>query len=220
MMKFKLPMQLQYFAEQDDTAGTGTDDKPVDDTSAELNDDKPTDDDPEEHKNDGDGEPNPDNTADEIVKKLQHRIGEEQGKKNQLAEQLEKTKQELEKLKNGGKDPKPKTPEQLEIDKLRKTIQRRDTIDKTTQVFTESGLTVPKEIIDLVVSDKDDETYQNAKTLIDFMSSLKDSTEQAVQKKYQKGHIPADTKHQKSTTSFGKQVAAVDQDQGSLKQFM
>lgn len=133
--------------------------------------------------------------ADEIVKKLQKRIGAEQSKKNSYKEQLDNALKEIEKLKSGksvktlsdeDKAKKDVDEKDKEIAALKSQIARRQTLDDTDQVLRENGLVVPSDVLNFLVSDDADNTYSNVKAFIDYTETVKDS----VREEFKKGRTP------------------------------
>lgn len=133
--------------------------------------------------------------ADEIVKKLQKRIGAEQSKKNSYKEQLDNALKEIEKLKSGksvktlsdeDKAKKDVDEKDKEIAALKNQIARRQTLDDTDQVLRENGLVVPSDVLSFLVSDDADNTYSNVKAFIDYTETVKDS----VREEFKKGRTP------------------------------
>lgn len=189
-----LPMQLQYFAEGELGSGEQIDPKDIDTTSES--------DDPNNQTK------GPEDTA-KIIEKLQGRIGKEQNKKNELQEQLEKAQAELKKLKTDDPegDKPEKTPEQLEVEQLKRQIARRDIIDSTLDVFKESNIEMPKPIVSMFVNDDRDKTVENANELLKFITDIKKQTEASVRSEYAGGKVPSATKHKESSSSFGTDTA-------------
>lgn len=133
--------------------------------------------------------------ADEIVKKLQKRIGAEQSKKNSYKEQLDNALKEIEKLKSGksvktlsdeDKAKKDVDEKDKEIAALKSQIARRQTLDDTDQVLRENGLVVPSNVLNFLVSDDADNTYSNVKAFIDYTETIKDG----VREEFKKGRTP------------------------------
>lgn len=133
--------------------------------------------------------------ADEIVKKLQKRIGAEQSKKNSYKEQLDNALKEIEKLKSGksvktlsdeDRAKKDVDEKDKEIAALKSQIARRQTLDDTDQVLRENGLVVPSDVLNFLVSDDADNTYSNVKAFIDYTETVKDS----VREEFKKGRTP------------------------------
>lgn len=154
-------------------------------TSPEQTADEPKKTEPEQKKVD----------ADEIVKKLQKRIGAEQSKKNSYKEQLDNALKEIEKLKSGksvktlsdeDKAKKDVDEKDKEIAALKSQIARRQTLDDTDQVLRENGLIVPSNVLNFLVSDDADNTYSNVKAFIDYTETVKDS----VREEFKKGRTP------------------------------
>ena len=220
MKRFKttiLPTNLQYFADpnsgQDDVS-TQTDSENATEQS-EHSDSEPGGEDNFEHSDS-------DDKNDAIIEKLKGRIGKEQGQKNALQEQLNKAQAELEKLRDGKKTPKEPdpTPEQQEVSKLRAELKRRDTVEGTSNVFSENGVNVPKDIVEILVTDDPDKSVDNASKLLNFVTEVQKQTETSIRKEYQGGHLPEDTKHgAESLSEYGKKVAESGQARASLDSF-
>lgn len=208
-----LPTNLQYFADPN----PDPDDNP---TPPENVEEQPSHDDTDPEG--GEGSEQPDDKNDAIIKKLKGRIGKEQGQKNVLQEQLNKAQAELEKLRKGKPDKKPteQTPEQKKVAELEAKLARRDTVDETVNVFNESGVNIPKDIVEVLVTDDHDQTIDNASKLLKFVTSVQKDTETSVRKEYQAGKIPSDTKHKpESLSDFGESIANSNQSRASLDQF-
>lgn len=133
--------------------------------------------------------------ADEIVKKLQKRIGAEQSKKNSYKQQLEEALDKIKQLESGksvktlsdeDKAKKDVDEKDKEIAALKSQIARRQTLDDTDQVLRENGLVVPSNVLNFLVSDDADNTYSNVKAFIDYTETIKDS----VREEFKKGRTP------------------------------
>lgn len=133
--------------------------------------------------------------ADEIVKKLQKRIGAEQSKKNSYKQQLEEALDKIKQLESGksvktlsdeDKAKKDVDEKDKEIAALKSQIARRQTLDDTDQVLRENGLVVPSDVLNFLVSDDADNTYSNVKAFIDYTETVKDS----VREEFKKGRTP------------------------------
>ncbi|MFC6275613.1 DUF4355 domain-containing protein [Levilactobacillus tangyuanensis] len=212
-----LPMNLQYFADPNpdpDDNSTATE--------RESAEEQPGHDDVEPDGRAGSEQPDDDDKNEAIIEKLKGRIGQEQGKKNALQEQLDKAQSELEKLRKGKPDKKPieQTPEQQKVAELEAKLARRDTVDETLNVFNESGVSVPKDIVEVLVTDDHDQTIDNASKLLKFVTFIQKDTETSVRKEYQAGKIPGDTKHKtESLTDLGESIAKSNQSRASLDSF-
>lgn len=203
-----MPMQLQFFAENDSTNGDASNDN-----EANANGDQSVETTTEANNNDAqDVQTDPNDVGsdnDKIIEKLQSRIGKEQSKKNELQQQLEQAQSELKKLRSGGKEDeeKEKSPEQIKVEALEKQLARRDIIDSTLDVFKESHIDMPKNIVSMFVDDDRDKTIENAGELLTFITSVKKDAEAKVRSEYVGGRVPSATKHQESNTNFGIDVA-------------
>lgn len=174
MKRLLLPMNLQFFAAPTDS-GTGN-----------L---------PEENEN---ITPDPENTSEadiendesddtdivdseKVIEKLQKRIGKEQAEKNQTKTQLEQALQRIEELEKGSKksvkeksDDDKKADEQKEKDaeiaKLKSQIKVAEITQQADEVLKESGLTVGKEILSIIVNEDEEKTYSNVKAFVNFLN--------------------------------------------------
>ncbi|GAK47717.1 minor structural protein 2 [Secundilactobacillus oryzae JCM 18671] len=211
-----LPMLLQYFAEQTNSNdGSPTDPNLNNASGSEGGEGNGT----QAGSTNSNDDLTDDNQA--IIEKLKGRIGQEQGKKNELQEKLDRANTEIEKLKNGGKDPKdkPLTPEQKENKELKAQLERRDILDATNKVFQEAGVTVDNSLVNMLVTNDRNQTIDNASTLLNFITKLQKDTEANVRKEYQQGGIPKDTTVNQSLDNFGKHVAESSQGLNPLDNF-
>lgn len=215
-----MPMNLQYFAEDEEQDNDNQASDAASHTGDESDTNNSSEHDDSGNSDDGNSDSD-DNSNDAIIKKLKGRIGKEQSRKNELQAQLDQAQAELEKLRGGNKaQEKPKSPEQQEIAALKAQMARRDTVDETLSVFTESGIDVPKNIVEVLVTDDHDKTIDNASKLLDFITNVRKTTEDAVRKEYQAGHIPNATKHgNESLADFGKSIAESNNLRASLDNF-
>lgn len=201
-----LPMNLQFFAETGDNQSSEHDNNSDQQNSSQDDNNPDTQDNDGTQENDsskGDTDKN-----EKVISKLRERVGHEQSKKNELQDQLTKVQQELAELKDGGKKEKAKTPEQLEVENLKKQIARRDTIDQTLDVFRDNGLSIPKDIVSMLVVDNSDKTIDNANKLLDFVTQVKTDTEADIRAEYTGAKAPKVTHHASSgTPNFGETIA-------------
>ena len=133
--------------------------------------------------------------ADKLVDKLQKRIGKEQASKNSYKDRLAKAEAKIKELQAGksvkqmSDDDKTKQTED-EKDKTIKDLQaklaRQTSIAETDKVFKEAGLSVGDDVLNMVVTTKDKQTYANAKALIDYTNQVQET----VRKSYLKGSTP------------------------------
>ena len=133
--------------------------------------------------------------ADKLVDKLQKRIGKEQASKNSYKDRLAKAEAKIKELQAGksvkqmADDDKTKQAED-EKDKTIKDLQaklaRQTSIAETDKVFKEAGLSVGDDVLNMVVTTNDKQTYANAKALIDYTNQVQET----VRKSYLKGSTP------------------------------
>ncbi|MCL3984994.1 MULTISPECIES: capsid assembly scaffolding protein Gp46 family protein [Limosilactobacillus] len=133
--------------------------------------------------------------GDELVKKLQKRIGKEQNEKHSLQDQLDKANAKIKELQSGksiknlsdeDKDKKAEDEKDKEIASLRAQITRRDNIKQTDEVFKDAGLTVGNDVLNMVVVDDDKQTYANVQALIKYTNQI----QSGVKKELLKGSTP------------------------------
>lgn len=133
--------------------------------------------------------------GDELVKKLQKRIGKEQNEKHSLQDQLDKANAKIKELQSGksiknlsdeGKDKKAEDEKDKEIASLRAQITRRDNIKQTDEVFKDAGLTVGDDVLNMVVVDDDKQSYANVQALIKYTNQI----QSGVKKELLKGSTP------------------------------
>ena len=133
--------------------------------------------------------------GDELVKKLQKRIGKEQNEKHSLQDQLDKANAKIKELQSGksiknlsdeDKEKKAEDEKDKEIASLRAQITRRDNIKQTDEVFKDAGLTVGDDVLNMVVVDDDKQTYANVQALIKYTNQI----QSGVKKELLKGSTP------------------------------
>lgn len=133
--------------------------------------------------------------GDELVKKLQKRIGKEQNEKHSLQDQLDKANAKIKELQSGksiknlsdeDKDKKAEDEKDKEIASLRAQITRRDNIKQTDEVFKDAGLTVGDDVLNMVVVDDDKQTYANVQALIKYTNQI----QSGMKKELLKGSTP------------------------------
>lgn len=133
--------------------------------------------------------------GDELVKKLQKRIGKEQNEKHSLQDQLDKANAKIKELQSGksiknlsdeDKAKKVEDEKDKEIASLRAQITRRDNIKQTDEVFKDAGLTVGDDVLNMVVVDDDKQTYANVQALIKYTNQI----QSGVKKELLKGSTP------------------------------
>ena len=184
MVKFlerKFAMNLQFFAESEETGGP-VDSNSNDTTTGETNDDST------EQKQEG-------KDLNSVIEKLQKRLNSktqaEKETKDQLAHALERIEQ-LEKkqkgskareIKEGTEDAKANNEQTLlderdkEIADLKRQIKRSESRIQADEVLKEAGLSVGRDLLDTLVSDEDEQTLANVKALVNFVNELQKAWE-------------------------------------------
>lgn len=124
--------------------------------------------------------------ADKIAKKLQKRISKEQESKHQALKEVEELKAKLAKYENNDKGIKELSDEEKakqeedakdrRIKELEERLARNEDLKQTKQVFEESGLSVPDEVLDMVVVNDSEKTLVNVKAITNYTESIKEDT--------------------------------------------
>lgn len=124
--------------------------------------------------------------AEKIAKKLQKRISKEQESKHQALKEVEELKAKLAKYENNDKSIKELSDEEKakqeedakdrRIKELEERLARNDDLKQTKQVFEESGLSVPDEVLDMVVVNDSEKTLANVKAITNYTESIKEDT--------------------------------------------
>ena len=122
--------------------------------------------------------------AEKIAKKLQKRISKEQEGKHQALQEVEELKAKLAKYENNDKSIKELSDEEKakqeedakdrRIKELEERLARNDDLKQTKQVFEESGLSVPDEVLDMVVVNDSEKTLANVKAITNYTESIKE----------------------------------------------
>lgn len=124
--------------------------------------------------------------AEKIAKKLQKRISKEQESKHQALKEVEELKAKLAKYENNDKsikelsyEEKAKQEEDAKdrrIKELEERLARNEDLKQTKQVFEESGLSVPDEVLDMVVVNDNKKTVANVQVITNFIEKIKEDT--------------------------------------------
>lgn len=124
--------------------------------------------------------------AEKIAKKLQKRISKEQEGKHQALKEVEELKAKLAKYENNDKSIKELSDEEKakqeedakdrRIKELEERLARNEDLKQTKQVFEESGLSVPDEVLDMVVVNDSEKTLANVKAITNYTESIKEDT--------------------------------------------
>ena len=140
-------------------------------------------------------------TVTEQIEKMRKRIDRESNQKNQYKQQLEDSQKQIEtlteKLKSvrndeDGKDKKNNNSDLdkaiSENEKLKAQLIRRDQMDTVSQQFSEAGVVVPKDMLNLVVPAGIDEKQVSAN--MKALSSFYDTIVKQVKKEFLKSETP------------------------------
>ncbi|WP_294921226.1 hypothetical protein [uncultured Lactobacillus sp.] len=140
-------------------------------------------------------------TVTEQIEKMRRRIDRESSQKNQYKQQLEDSQKQIEtlteKLKSvrnveESKDKKNNNPDLdkaiSENEKLKAQLIRRDQMDTVSQQFSEAGVVVPKDMLNLVVPAGIDEKQVSAN--MKALSSFYDTIVKQVKKEFLKSETP------------------------------
>lgn len=124
--------------------------------------------------------------AEKIAKKLQKRISKEQESKHQALKEVEELKAKLAKYESNDKSIKELSDEEKakqeedakdrRIKELEERLARNEDLKQTKQVFEESGLSVPDEVLDMVVVNDNKKTVANVQVITNFIEKIKEDT--------------------------------------------
>lgn len=119
--------------------------------------------------------------SEKIVEKLQKRLASKTASEKETKTQLEQALARISELEKGNKKSvKEKSEEEKlseaqkakddEIATLRKQIKVAEITQQADEVLKESGLSVGKDILNLIVSEDEDKTYSNVKAMLSFLA--------------------------------------------------
>lgn len=119
--------------------------------------------------------------SEKIVEKLQKRLASKTASEKETKTQLEQALARISELEKGNKKSvKEKSEEEKlseaqkakddEIATLRKQIKVAEITQQADEVLKESGLSVGKDILSLIVSEDEDKTYSNVKAMLSFLA--------------------------------------------------
>lgn len=125
--------------------------------------------------------------AEKIAKKLQKRISKEQESKHQALKEVEELKAKLAKYENNNDksikelsdEEKAKQEEDAKdrrIKELEDCLARNEDLKQTKQVFEESGISVPDNVLDMVVVNDNKKTVANVQAITNFIEKIKEDT--------------------------------------------
>ena len=118
--------------------------------------------------------------ADKIVEKLQKRLDSKVKAEKETKSQLEEALSRIEELEKGGKKSvKEQSTEDKEADaqkakddeiaQLRQRIKLAEVTQQADEVLKESGLSIGKDMLSLLVNEDEEQTYTNVKSLISYL---------------------------------------------------
>lgn len=123
-----------------------------------------------------------------IISKLKGRISKEQKSKHDLQQENEALKKQLEQyadlqsgksikdLSDEEKAKKADSDKDKRIAELEATIKRNKALRETQEIFTESGLNVSNEVLEMVVADDAKTTLANATAITNLIENVKEAT--------------------------------------------
>lgn len=123
-----------------------------------------------------------------IISKLKGRISKEQKSKHDLQQENEALKKQLEQhadlqsgksikdLSDKEKANKAESDKDKRIAELEATLKRNQALRETQEIFTESGLNVSNEVLEMVVADDAKATLANATAITNLIESVKEAT--------------------------------------------
>lgn len=123
-----------------------------------------------------------------IISKLKGRISKEQKSKHDLQQENEALKKQLEQyadlqsgksikdLSDEEKAKKAESDKDKRIAELEATIKRNNALRETQEIFTESGLNVSNEVLEMVVADDAKTTLANATAITNLIETVKEAT--------------------------------------------
>ena len=118
--------------------------------------------------------------ADKIVEKLQKRLDSKTKAEKETKTQLEQALARIEELERGGKksvkeqsveekEAEEQKAKDDEIAKLKQQIKLAEVTQQADEVLKESGLSLGKDMLSLLVNEDEERTYSNVKSLISFL---------------------------------------------------
>lgn len=123
--------------------------------------------------------------AEKIAMKLQKRISKEQESKHQALKEVEELKAKLAKYENDKsikelsdeeKAKRESDSKDRRIQELEGIIARNKDLKETKQVFEESGISVPDNVLDMVVVNDNKKTVANVQAITNFIEKIKEDT--------------------------------------------
>lgn len=133
--------------------------------------------------------------SDALLGKLKKRIGKEQSEKNQYKDENDRLKARIKEL-EGSTDNKKSVKELSDDDRSRDELAAKDkqiqelqnqiahnqAVKDTMAVFQDSGFSPSDEIVEMVVTGDDKQTYANTKAILNLIADVQDKTKQGMLK--------------------------------------
>ena len=133
--------------------------------------------------------------SDALLGKLKKRIGKEQSEKNQYKDEVDRLKARIKEL-EGSTDNKKSVKELSDDDKSKDELAAKDkriqelqnqldhnkAVKETMAVFQDSGFNPSDEIVEMVVTGDDAQTYANTKAILNLIADVQDKTKQGMLK--------------------------------------
>lgn len=190
----KLPMNLQFFAEQSDDGGDATNDNLDPNTDAEASSEDAQGQEESKEENGKSENIDGDKTVEKLKKRLDsktaenHDLKQKYDEQSQLLDDLKSGRKSIKELFSDDKKSKEETEKDNEIAKLKAEIARTKAINETNAVFKDQGLVVSDDVLNMVVGNgtDNDAIYENVKALTDLINGIKDD----VRKEFMKGSTP------------------------------
>lgn len=122
-----------------------------------------------------------DDKFDKALEKFQKRLGKITGEKHSLEKENAELRKQLEeqnqaksvkKLSDEDKAKKLDEEKDARIKELEKKLAINDNLSQVDQVFRESGLSVPLDVMNIIVTDNAETSYKNAQAIINFASQI------------------------------------------------
>lgn len=135
--------------------------------------------------------------SDSVVEKLKHRLGKEQADKvdaqKELADLREKynalkEQKSVKKLSEEDKTKKALSEKDKRINELEFELKHREALSQVDAVFKEAGLNVGEQVLNMVTSNDDEKTYNNAQAVIELVNKVRKDTRNS----FFKGKTPTD----------------------------
>ena len=139
----------------------------------------------------GNGNEGEGSSSNEALERLRERLSSQGKRNNKLEKENQSLKAKLEKLQKDkgikGKADEDKTQQALDekdkrIAELEAQASRTQALNDTNDILHEAGVTVPREVLEMVVTTDDDQTFDNVKALLGFIDQVREDVRTEVLK--------------------------------------